>query len=81
MGLGLAVPPVPGRSRLDSGRLRLLVRPKGAACGHQPPGRRGSPGFVPGATVRVVATLPDGVEVSSTLPAGEGFLATSGLPS
>jgi hypothetical protein len=28
--------------------------------------------------VRVVATLPDGVEVSSTLPAGEGHTLPAG---
>ncbi len=57
----------------------VLVRPESITLRPAPDG----PGVVArasflGATVRVVATLSDGVEVSSVLPAGEGFSFPAG---
>ena len=73
MGSVLAVPPGAGAELPVGTAVYVLVRPESVRLR---PSATGSAviarsSFL-GATVRVVATLPDGVEVSSTLPAGEG---------
>jgi putative spermidine/putrescine transport system ATP-binding protein len=73
MGSMLAVPPSAGADLPVGTDVDVLVRPESVRLRSSPTGSSviARSAFL-GATVRVVATLPDGVEVSSTLPAGEG---------
>jgi hypothetical protein len=69
----LAVPPRAGAELPVGSAVHVLVRPESVRLRASATGTAviARSSFL-GATVRVVATLPDGVEVSSTLPAGEG---------
>jgi putative spermidine/putrescine transport system ATP-binding protein len=73
MGSVLAVPPRVGAELPVGTAVHVLVRPESVRLRASPTGTAviARSSFL-GATIRVVATLPDGVEVSSTLPAGEG---------
>ncbi|HTW09604.1 MAG TPA: ABC transporter ATP-binding protein [Acidimicrobiales bacterium] len=74
MGSVLSVPPNAGAGLPAGADVDVLVRPESVQLRPSPSGgaviARSS--FL-GATVRVVATLPGGIEVSSTLPAGEAM--------
>ena len=74
LGHRLAIPGRSGAAVPTGSEVDVLVRPESITLRPAPNG----PGVVArasflGATVRVVASLSDGVEVSSVLPAGEGF--------
>jgi ABC-type Fe3+/spermidine/putrescine transport system ATPase subunit len=73
MGSVLAVPPGAGAELPVGTAVDVLVRPESVRLRPSPTGSAviARSSFL-GATVRVVATLSNGVEVSSTLPAGEG---------
>jgi putative spermidine/putrescine transport system ATP-binding protein len=73
MGSVLAVPPGAGAALPVGTAVDVLVRPESVRLRPSPTGSAviARSSFL-GATVRVVATLSNGVEVSSTLPAGEG---------
>jgi putative spermidine/putrescine transport system ATP-binding protein len=79
LGHRLAIPARTGVVMATGTEVDVLVRPESITLRPAPDG----PGVVArasflGATVRVVATLADGVEVSSVLPAGEGFSFPAG---
>ena len=79
LGHRLAIPSRSGAAVPTGSEVDVLVRPESitlrpAADG---PAVVARASFL-GATVRVVATLPDGVEVSSMLPANEGFSFPAG---
>ena len=73
MGSVLAVPPGAGAELPVGTAVYVLVRPESVRLRPSATGTAviARSSFL-GATVRVVATLPAGVEVSSTLPAAEG---------
>jgi putative spermidine/putrescine transport system ATP-binding protein len=79
LGSRLVIPASAGDALRTGSQVDVLVRPESvrirAAADGQAVVARAS--FL-GAVVRVVATLPDGVEVSSTLPAGEGHTLPAG---
>ena len=79
LGHRLAIPARTGVVMAAGTEVDVLVRPESITLRPAPDG----PGVVArasflGATVRVVATLADGVEVSSVLPAAEGFSFPAG---
>ena len=79
LGHRLAIPARTGVVMATGTEVDVLVRPESITLRPAPDG----PGVVArasflGATVRVVASLADGVEVSSVLPAGEGFSFPAG---
>ena len=79
LGHRLAIPARTGVVMASGTEVDVLVRPESITLRPAPDG----PGVVArasflGATVRVVASLADGVEVSSVLPAGEGFSFPAG---
>lgn len=73
IGSVFSVPAGLGAELATGTAVDVLVRPESIRLRPSPLGKAcvARASFL-GATVRVVATLPDGVEVSSTLPAGEG---------
>ncbi len=79
LGSRLAVPVSAGNGLRVGGQVDVLVRPESIRMRPAPDGlavvARAS--FL-GAVVRVVAALPDGVEVTSTLPASEGYTLPAG---
>ena len=79
LGHRLGIPARTGVVLATGTEVDVLVRPESITLRPAPDG----PGVVArasflGATVRVVASLADGVEVSSVLPAGEGFSFPAG---
>jgi putative spermidine/putrescine transport system ATP-binding protein len=79
LGARLAVPASAGAGLRAGQKVDVLVRPESIRMRPTPDG----PAVVArasflGAVVRVVAALPDGVEVTSTLPASEGFTFPAG---
>jgi len=73
IGAVFSVPPGAGAELPVGTAVDVLVRPESVRLQPSPSGGAviARLSFL-GATVRVVAALPDGVEVSSTLPASEG---------
>jgi len=79
LGARLAVPASAGAGLRAGQKVDVLVRPESIRMRPTPDG----PAVVArasflGAVVRVVAALPDGVEVTSTLPASEGYTFPAG---
>jgi putative spermidine/putrescine transport system ATP-binding protein len=79
LGHRITVPPGSGAERPIGTEVEVLVRPESVRIRPAPDG----PAIVAraaflGATVRVVATLPNGVQVTSMLPASEGYTLPAG---